>query len=85
VLGARMGGIPEFIREGVTGRLFNPRAPGELTAILSDLMSQPAQVEAMAVVRPPVKLMETDAQAWEERYREVMAHRNPAGPAEHQS
>ena len=51
VVGARMGGIPEFIREGVTGRLFDPRLPAELTAILRDLIDRPSQLTELAASR----------------------------------
>jgi glycosyltransferase involved in cell wall biosynthesis len=85
VIGSRMGGIPEFIREGVTGRLFDPRVPGELSAILGDLVERPQQVCAMAAARPTVKSIEADALAWEARYREVMTPRALDGLSEQAS
>jgi len=85
VVGSRMGGIPECIREGVTGRLFDPRVPSELAAILGDLIDHPQQLVAMAAARPPVKSIEADALAWEARYREVMAPRALDGPSEQAS
>ncbi|HEY6357143.1 MAG TPA: glycosyltransferase family 4 protein [Vicinamibacterales bacterium] len=85
VVGARMGGIPEFIREGVTGRLFDPRASGQLTRILGDLIEHPAQLSAMAAARPPVKSIEDDACEWEDRYREVIARRDAVSATEQAS
>jgi glycosyltransferase involved in cell wall biosynthesis len=85
VVGARMGGIPEFIREGVTGRLFDPGVPGELTRILGDLIEHPQQLAVMAAARPPVKPIEDDARGWEERYWEVVARRDAVGATEQAS
>jgi glycosyltransferase involved in cell wall biosynthesis len=85
VIGARMGGIPEFIREGITGRLFDPREPGELAKILGDLIEHPERLSAMAAARPPVKSIENDARWWEERYREVIARRDASGATERAS
>jgi glycosyltransferase involved in cell wall biosynthesis len=79
VIGARMGGIPEFVREGVTGHLFDATQPAQLTAILRDLVEHPQRIAALAAARPAVKPIEDDAREWEARYRAV---RHRAGAAE---
>jgi glycosyltransferase involved in cell wall biosynthesis len=82
VVGARMGGIPEFIREGVTGLLFDPRESRQLTQILGDLIEHPQQLAAMAAARPSVKSIEDDAREWEDRYGEVISLRDAVSAAE---
>lgn len=42
VVGSRMGGIPELVVDGVTGRLFSAGNSGELRAALDELMADPA-------------------------------------------
>ena len=75
VIGARMGGIPEFVREGENGWLFDPRRPVELTTILRDLVRRPDEVARRAASSPPIRTMQDDARAWEGRYRRVIARR----------
>lgn len=75
VVGAAIGGIPEFIRDGGDGRLFDPRRPAELTAILHDLIDRPESLRALTASRPTVKSMEEDATDWEQRCRLLLAGR----------
>lgn len=42
VIGSRRGGIPEMIRAGENGLLFEPDTPGDLTAALRQLAADPA-------------------------------------------
>lgn len=72
VVAARIGGIPEFLEDGVTGRLFSPGATDELTAILADLIRHPEQVRAMTAPQPVQKSMDEDAREWEDRYRHAV-------------
>ena len=81
VVGARIGGIPECVAEGVTGRLFDPRRPAELTSILQEFIDHPEQLAALAAAPPPVRPMDDDARAWAERYREVIARATAVGQA----
>jgi len=46
VLASRIGGIPELVREGVTGRLFPPGDVEALAAGLRDFIGHPREVEA---------------------------------------
>lgn len=54
VIGARMGGIPELIGEGVTGELFEAKNTDELTEKLNKLLRDPdllAQYSAACLLR----------------------------------
>lgn len=48
VIGSRIGGIPELIREGVTGELFAPGSADDLTAVLEKLLFTPGMAEQYA-------------------------------------
>ena len=48
VIASRMGGIPDMIEEGKTGRLFTPRDSEGLTNVLVDLFKNPAESQRMA-------------------------------------
>lgn len=48
VLGARMGGIPDFVRDGVNGRLYTYDKPQELAVLLQYYAKQPEQLAALA-------------------------------------
>jgi glycosyltransferase involved in cell wall biosynthesis len=47
VVGADHGGLPEIVRDGVTGRLVAPRDPAELAVVLAELADDPAQRERL--------------------------------------
>lgn len=47
VVASAVGGLPEAIEEGVTGRLVPPRAPAALAAALRDLLADSAGARAM--------------------------------------
>lgn len=49
VLGARIGGIPEQIQDGVTGRLFDPDSEADLVNGLEWMTRQGEQLEAMGI------------------------------------
>jgi glycosyltransferase involved in cell wall biosynthesis len=81
ILGARMGGIPEFVTDGVNGRLFDPRRPAELTAILQDLIEHPDELTRLAGRHTPVRAIDDDARQWETRYRLVVSRTAAVGRA----
>jgi glycosyltransferase involved in cell wall biosynthesis len=47
VVGSRIGGIPELIEDGVTGRLFEPGDSRQLRGVLEELVAQPDRLAAM--------------------------------------
>jgi glycosyltransferase involved in cell wall biosynthesis len=55
VVAPRIGGIPEQLRDGEGGLLYDPRDPLGLPAALRRLTSEPALIERLAAsIRPPV-------------------------------
>jgi glycosyltransferase involved in cell wall biosynthesis len=54
VIGSRVGGIPEIVRQGVTGLLVEPAAPEELAAAIQSVLTQPEAAQERA----------RSAQAW---------------------
>ena len=54
VLASRMGGIPDFVRDGVDGLLFDGRDADDLAASLDRLASEPGLLERLqAGIEPP--------------------------------
>ena len=47
MVGTAVGGIPEIIREGETGRLVPPRDAAALADAILDLLRDPARAQAM--------------------------------------
>ncbi|WP_414041110.1 glycosyltransferase family 4 protein [Acidithiobacillus sp. M4-SHS-6] len=52
VIASRRGGIPEMIRHGENGLLFEPDAPGELQAALVSMQDETLRVRLTAQARP---------------------------------
>jgi glycosyltransferase involved in cell wall biosynthesis len=71
VVAARTGGIPELVRDGETGLLYEPFSTASLARALQSLIDDPALTARFAAAAPPVKTMETDACEWERRYRRL--------------
>lgn len=72
VVAARIGGIPELVRDGVNGVLYDPRSPAALAEVLRGLLLSPGRLTGMAARAPAVKTIQEDARDWEQRY-EVLA------------
>lgn len=49
VIGSRIGGIPELVRDGETGLLFQPGDPDDLAAKLDYLFQRPAMAEELGL------------------------------------
>jgi len=59
VLGARVGGVPDFVAEGVDGALFRGGDPEDLARVLGGLIDDPVRLDEMrASVRAPISLDE---------------------------
>ncbi len=48
VVATAVGGVPEVVADGVTGRLVPPRSPAALARVLADVLADPAARDAMA-------------------------------------
>jgi glycosyltransferase involved in cell wall biosynthesis len=47
VVASNVGGIPDIVREGVSGRLISPDRPEEFAAAISELLSRPEATAEM--------------------------------------
>jgi glycosyltransferase involved in cell wall biosynthesis len=82
VVAARMGGIPELVRDGVNGFLYDALRADALGDWLQRFIDDPRLAPRLAASAPPVKRMEEDAREWEDRYESVMGSpRRVAEPA----
>lgn len=66
-IGARIGGIPELVREGVTGLTFSPGNVAELRGALLSLLADDARVQAMGENARRLVEEECGADAYYER------------------
>jgi glycosyltransferase involved in cell wall biosynthesis len=81
VVGARIGGIPDLVTDGVNGLLYDPTSSAELRLVLQRLIDSPLQLTSLARAIPTVKSLADDVRAWGEIYREVVQRREAVGPA----
>src|SRR5439155_15491353 len=65
VVGARMGGIAELVRDGENGLLYEATSAAELAAALSTLVDRPERLEHFRRNLPAVKSIAQDAVEWE--------------------
>ena len=72
VVAARVGGIPEFVTDGVNGLLYDATSANELAAALQRLIDDPPLRASLAAVARPVKSIVQDAEDWERRYHRVL-------------
>lgn len=75
VVGARIGGIPDLVEDGVSGLLVDPASPATLTAALRRLIDEPDLLERLRAGRPAVRSLDEDAAWWTDRYRALAAGR----------
>jgi glycosyltransferase involved in cell wall biosynthesis len=78
VVGARTGGIPELVTDGVNGVLYDPTSPDALAEALRGLILRPDRLAEMAGRVPAVKTIAEDARDWERRY-EALVHETGGG------
>jgi Glycosyltransferase len=71
VIGSRRGGIPEMIRDGENGLLFEPDTPGDLIAALRRLAADPALRARMGVAARESAGEFLDVQGWVGRYLDL--------------
>ena len=72
VVGSRLGGIAEVVREGVDGLLFAPGSDGELAQALTRFLVEPLELERLRdAVKPPRTMGKDVATEMLALYREV--------------
>lgn len=80
VVGARVGGIPELVVDGVSGLLYDAFSAPALAAQLQSLVDRPAGVARLSGGIPSVKRIEDDAREWEGRYVRVLESQSRLDP-----
>jgi glycosyltransferase involved in cell wall biosynthesis len=74
VLGSRIGGIPDYIEDGVNGHLLPPRDGAAWRAKIAELAGKPEEVARLAAGIKPVKTMAQHLGEIEALYRKAGAH-----------
>lgn len=81
VVAARTGGLPERVREGVDGLLYEATRPEQLAACLHRLGTDPALIGRLRRGIAPVKTIARDAEEWEAVYLSALSDRAEAARA----
>ena len=81
VVGARMGGVPELVTDGVSGLLYDAFSADALRSCLQQLVNDRALLETLAGHGPEVKTIEADALEWDARYAQVTGRMMPTAAA----
>ena len=71
VVGARTGGIPELVEDGVNGLLYDPFSAESLRSALQRLIEDRALLRSLSRQVPEVKTIHDDAREWSARYHRV--------------
>jgi glycosyltransferase involved in cell wall biosynthesis len=79
VVGARMGGIPDLVQDGVNGFTYEAFSASALAAVLQRFVDDPGLAKRLASRAPTVKTIAEDAREWEARYEKLLG----AGGAAH--
>ncbi len=83
VIGSRLGGLPDFVEDGLNGLLFEPGDAAGLANALGRFILHPELLETMQrAIRPP-RGFEAYVDDLEGQYREVLAQRAFLPPARH--
>jgi glycosyltransferase involved in cell wall biosynthesis len=75
VVGACVGGIPDLLRGGAGGILYDALSAADLARALALLIGSPERLARLAASLPAVKPIERDAAEWEAIYAEALAQR----------
>ena len=78
VVGARVGGIPELVVDGVSGLLYEPSSHEALRAALQYAIDEPSILQRLSEGAPPVKSIAQDAREWDARYATLVDAPAPA-------
>jgi glycosyltransferase involved in cell wall biosynthesis len=79
VVGARLGGIPELVEDGVNGFTYEAYSSDALAAILQRFVDDPSLAGRLASRSPAVKYISEDVGEWEARYELLLSARGAAG------
>ena len=82
VVGARQGGIPELVTDGVNGLLYDAFSPSALAAALASLLEDRGRLARFRAALPAVKTADEDADWWQERYRRNLENGAQRGTTE---
>jgi glycosyltransferase involved in cell wall biosynthesis len=80
VVGARQGGIPGLVADGVNGFIYDAFSAAALAAVLQQFVDDPGLAARLAARAPAVKSIEEDAREWEGRYA-TLVHAGTTRPA----
>jgi glycosyltransferase involved in cell wall biosynthesis len=75
VVGARNGGIPALVEDGVNGFTYDAFSAPALAGALQRFVDDPTLAARMAAQSPAVKSIAQDAEDWEARYMAVLNRR----------
>lgn len=76
VIASRIGGIPELIKDGINGLLFNPRDANDLYEKIQYVIDNTDILEKFKVSMPQVKGIEDNAKELEEIYTNLLTTNN---------
>jgi hypothetical protein len=80
VVTSGIGGMAEFVRDGVDGLHFRPGDVHDLAAKLRRFLDEPGLAAALSREFPPLKTLSEDGATMEYRYRALCARRTSFGP-----
>jgi glycosyltransferase involved in cell wall biosynthesis len=73
VIASNVGGISEFVQDGVNGYLFRRGDSADLAARMQCIVDDPAQIQRLAVNLPHVREMEEEMDEIESLYFEILS------------
>ena len=62
IVASNIGGFPDFVKDGVNGRLFRTGDAGHLAEILDDIVNNPSQIRAFSENIPKLKTIRQNAE-----------------------
>jgi glycosyltransferase involved in cell wall biosynthesis len=71
VVASRVGGLPEIVTEGVTGRLVSPGDPSALADAVADILDDPQKANKMAEAGREEATRRFSVETYADRLREV--------------
>jgi len=69
VVASRIGGIPELVKDGKNGLLFNPGDVDDLSTVLKDVLGEPTLLDRLRAEIPEVRSIQADVGMARELYR----------------